>query len=82
MEQIFLAIIFIVGTDVGFMPDALPRPADNMDICEVRREFTENYVKELNKSISPSLQKETVVMCGTVDEIAAKIKELRDNTSL
>jgi exonuclease III len=68
MEQILLAIFFVINGEITMIEGWYPRPQESMEICEQRQEFMTNYMRTL--SDMPEI---AGIFCGTQDQIQDQI---------
>lgn len=69
--DIFIAIIFTINGERGFVDGLSPRPAPNIEICEQRKQYMTEYFTNVNP-FPPKLQNWEIV-CGTVEQIKGKL---------
>ncbi len=82
MKPIFLAIFFVINGDFYLVSGHYPRAYPNMEVCDERRVFTNNYFTTLkDRGI---LEADSVhTMCAAQEEVEEFVREnLNQNIDL
>jgi hypothetical protein len=75
MEQIFLAIVFIINGEAAFLPGWYPLEIESIERCETAAIMLERQAEMI---FSDSDLEVAGIYCGTANEIQEKIKILDD----
>ena len=66
MEQLFIAVVFLINGQPMFLDGRGPRPVPSMEVCEERKLMLEEQISLMDFANNIEFQQ---VVCGTNDEI-------------
>lgn len=71
MEQIFLAIVFIINSKPVFLPGWLPLEQSSIEVCNERKRFVIDYITNNDLGVEFG-----GVYCGTQKQIQKQIDSI------